>query len=344
MRIVLLLALTGFVFAAHAAAFVPPGQQRMLSLFQPLGEPYDPGVWAPAPAAVVSHTTLRHLEGMDEPYDGKGGLFHTAELMRRFPNSALVLALYVGAGALEQIVRGELDGQIDRLARMLDGYRRPVYIRFGYEFEGPWSKLDPPTFVTAWKYFRARMRAAGSGQFAMVWHAAAQCIYTHNHQLVEAWYPGDDQVDWFGISYHRTNECGGMVAEGFVSLARHRGKPVMIAEASPKGFDLSGNRFSVDGRQFWPRDPDAIWNDYFTRYLRFVERNRDVVRMISYFNEHLDRYPLWGFPYAQGYWGDSRLEASPSLLARWRQVVLAPPYRVAGPRLFEDLGYVAPAR
>ena len=74
----------------------------------------------------------------------------------------------------------------------------------------------------------------------------------------ELWYPGDEAVDWVGMSYfYGANSfedqwgCnmdaaldGGeppVILNSLLDFARERRKPVMIAEAAPTAYDLEEN-------------------------------------------------------------------------------------------------------
>ena len=47
------------------------------------------------------------------------------------------------------------------------------------------------------------------------------------------------------------------------------------------------------------------------------------VRMWSYINTDWDAQPMWQIKHAQGeQWGDSRVQASPTVLKKWRDTVL----------------------
>lgn len=336
---VLLLALILAACSRPDPAFLPPKGERLLGLGQPLNEPEDARLWQPPPALVMSYTALPGLPGITEAIDVGSGQAYLDEQMRRYPHSALALGLYL-VGQTERIARGELDGDIDRLIELTARYRRPVYLRFGYEFDGPWNRYPPESYVAAWKHFRARLRKSGARHIAMVWQSAGHCGNTFGAREIQHWYPGDDQVDWIGLSYFFPNACGGMVAEGVATFARRHGKPLMIAESTPRGYDLAGLRYSGDRKTYYPKTADEIWAQWFQPFLDFIERNDDVVRAVFYLNGHWEAYPMWGPVLSPDtYWGDSRLEGNAELLERWRQTTQARPWRRGSDSLFRDLGY-----
>ena len=108
----------------------------------------------------------------------------------------------------------------------------------------------------------------------------------------------------------------------------------MIAEAAPQGYDLArGTKCSISPVWDGPAGGNCrklhaaqIWSEWFAPLFAYAAANADVVRAIAYIGVDWDRQPMWGPPYANGYWGDTRLQASPSIarqwnaaIARWRQ-------------------------
>ena len=91
-------------------------------------------------------------------------------------------------------------------------------------------------------------------------------------------------------------------------MARAAGKPVMIAEAAPQGFDLErSSRRSISpiwdgnaGTGFTPLSSDEIWQAWYEPLFRLMKDNRDVVRALAYINCDWDAQPMWGPPYPSG--------------------------------------------
>lgn len=61
------------------------------------------------------------------------------------------------------------------------------------------------------------------------------------------------------------------------------------------------------------------------------------MKAVAYINVDWDSQPMWGPPYRQGYWGDSRVQANPVIKARWLETVTAPGWLHASPSLFQTL-------
>jgi hypothetical protein len=75
------------------------------------------------------------------------------------------------------------------------------------------------------------------------------------------WYPGDEFVDWVGISY-----CDGKPVEATIQFAREHLKPMMINTTVQGG-----------------------WNEAFEPFFKFVSDNNDIVRAIMYINDGKSR-------------------------------------------------------
>ncbi|MYB36888.1 MAG: hypothetical protein F4Y26_05760 [Gammaproteobacteria bacterium] len=114
-----------------------------------------------------------------------------------------------------------------------------------------------------------------------------------------------------------------------LALAETSGKPVMVAEAAPQGYDLRRltRRFTGplwDGtagdRERMLSDRE-IWNAWYAPLFRFLHEHRRAIRALAYINCHWDAQPMWGPPYQAGYWGDSRLETNPELARRFSLAV-----------------------
>ncbi len=76
-------------------------------------------------------------------------------------------------------------------------------------------------------------------------------------------------------------------------------------------------RDGLAGQAKRTRSDEAIWQEWFAPLFAYVEANRDMIRAVAYINADWDSQSMWAAPYAEGYWGDSRLEANPEITRRW---------------------------
>jgi hypothetical protein len=268
------------------------------------------------PAGVVGYTSVAGLEGVDQQTNQGSGPMDLDTLATTYPRTPIAVGLYM-VGVLPDIAAGTYDANLDKLAAVLRGYGVPVLLRIGYEFDGSWNNYQPPSaYVAAFRHVVDRMRAASAANVESVWQSSSSCD-TGDRTV---FYPGDGYVDWFGLSYFETVPCAESAAAAFVDLARAHGKPVFVAEAAPKGFDFTAMTYSpyADGSQKMPETSDDAWNLWFSVYFAFLRDNSDVVRAATYIDADWNAQPMWAAPYANGYWGDTRVQANSALLAKWK--------------------------
>lgn len=181
--------------------FAPPTGRALLILGQDVAsvDAYMASVHT-APGGVAAYTSLKELEGLAEVADAGAGPQYLDYLADKYRNSTLSVGLSL-VDYLDAINNSEADAQIDTLLDTLAAYNRPVFLRFGDEFDSAANHYDPAVFVAAWQYFYARMETKGVTNVALVWQSAALCAGTFDGHPLEAWYPGDAYVDWVGLSY-----------------------------------------------------------------------------------------------------------------------------------------------
>ncbi len=252
-------------------------------------------------------------------------------------------------GGLGMIAGGEFDAEIDHLARFIDTVDGRVFLRVGYEFDGTWNhgQDNPETYKAAWRHIADRLRTHELDNLRLTWQAGASIIddiLEKRHEDIRDWYPGDNYVDWMALSWFMAPDAmpaidtdgyvpasSGALAMEVVDFARERGKPVLIAESTPQGYDIEvgfkaniGPMFDgVAGENRQHRSSSAIWNEYYAPLFAFMNDHADVVRGLAYINVDWNSQPMWGPPYTSGYWGDSRLEANPWIAAKFDAAVAA---------------------
>lgn len=247
----------------------------------------------------------------------------------------------IGEGAHDDKIR-----QLARFAAMIDGH---IYLRIGYEFDGAWNHGydNQAEYIAAYRRIVDVLRAEGADNIDYVLQASAAGIdeiLDRRHEDLSGWYPGDDYVDWLALSWFMNPDersvqqfddfapkTPGQLAAEVIDLAREKGKPVMIAEASPQGFDLN-ERFTAHHHAFWDGESasgqravsdDEIWDYWFAPTFALLNDNRDVIKALAYINVDWDSQPMWGPPYPEGFWGDTRLETNAEIANRFNDAVSA---------------------
>jgi hypothetical protein len=250
-------------------------------------------------------------------------------------------------GGLKNIVDGKHDDEIRQLARFASMVDGRVYLRIGYEFDGAWNHGygDPDLYIAAYRRIVDVLREQGADNVEYVLQASAAGvdeIIDGGHEDISRWYPGDEYVDWLALSWFMnpdersivrqakfTPMSPGELSDEVLQLARKKGKPVMIAEASPQAMDLNEN-FTADHSPLWDGEPatdqqsmtdDEIWDYWFAPLFAYMEDNRDVIDALAYINVDWDSQPMWGPPYESGFWGDSRLETNAEIAARFNAAI-----------------------
>ena len=249
-------------------------------------------------------------------------------------------------GGLARIVSGELDENARQLARFISLIDRPVFLRIGYEFDGGWNHgyENSKQYIAAYQRIADVIRDEGITNVEFVWQAAAfplDVLMDGEYTDYREWYPGDEYVDWMGVSLFIGLDEVPAVETAFVpptarvligrmlEFAREKGKPVMIAEAAPQGFDLArGTKRHItpmlDGEPGKGRTeytPEEIWATWFAPVFELMEENRDVIYALAYINCNWDAQAMWGPPYSSGYWGDTRLEVNPYIAGRFSEAI-----------------------
>ncbi|MEP7291212.1 MAG: family 16 glycosylhydrolase [Chloroflexota bacterium] len=328
---------TGSVFAQgdtmqYTAKFLPPEGKTLLIIGQDLGavgglpnytDGYADHIQL-TPGGVTTYTDIANLNGLTHLANwGSGDV--SAQLLAdepRYSASALVMGLWM-TGSEARVADGTLDTQVDALGEWIKAQNRPVYLRIGYEFDGEWNAYEPEGYVAAFRHIVDRFRATGVDNAATVWQSATHhSPHYGGHEWIE-WYPGDDYVDWFALSYFEPRLP---ILNAFLDLARAHNKPVMIAESAPKGASTSATT-----------RPELLWEGWYQPFFDFIYTNSDVIRAVAYINVDWDSQPMWANH--EDRWGDSRVQANEVIAAHWLSEIRKPAWLHGSSTLFTQLGY-----
>jgi len=248
--------------------------------------------------------------------------------------------------ALSQLIDGHYDDHIRQLAHFIKLIDVPVWLRVGYEFDGMWNQGygDSEKYKAAYRHVVDKLSEARVENVEYVWQASTSPVddvIEKRFEDISNWYPGDAYVDWVGASWFLTIDENPAVVTDYdpasqreltgqvVEFARARGKPVMIAEASPQGYDLADN-FNANIAPVWDGkqkgdiknvSDSEIWETWYAPLFQYMNENDDVIRALAYINTNWDAQPRWGEPHAEGYWGDSRLQANPEIARRFNLAI-----------------------
>jgi len=230
--------------------FAPPTGNVLLLIGQDkksIDAYFDATVTAPGGLAINTSLPLNGMKDLDY-------------LAEKYPKSTLSIGVDL-KGVIADVADGKMDAKIDALLDAVTAYNHPVYLRLGYGFDDPANKYAVDVYVSAWKKLHERLQAKGNMNVALVWESTS-C----EEASIADWYPGDEVVDWVGVSY-----CDGNSTKTALQFAREHLKPVMVT-AAPSNFD-------------------ANWSKWFAPFFQFVTDNNDVVRGVTYLNmgkDHID--------------------------------------------------------
>lgn len=275
----------------------------------------------PLPAGAAAYMALTHDAFAGAVVIGENDTQDVPYLLSRDWPMALHLALWLGAYELEDIAAGRKDDLVRRMGRGITGARRPVFLRIGYEFDGPHNAYPPDKFVRAYRHIHGILRGTKVRNVAYVWHSFAN-RKTFGGNDPAAWYPGDDCVDWVGVSFFGTDHPD-MNRERLLEIARAKGKPVMICEASAikdaphRG--LSGGKY---------------WEYWYVPFFEFIEKNPEV-KAFSIINCDWDSIPM----FRDIGWGNALMTADEVVVERWREKMKDPRYLHSSGDLYGELGY-----
>ena len=310
--------------SAHfgAAKFVPADGKKLLIIGQDLGavggltayrNGYIDNLPAYMPAGITTYTSIPSLGGLINLANwGAGDVQAQAYLLdETFDNATIAIGLYI-VNELSNIASGQHDAAIIQLAQWIKQSNRPVFLRIGYEFDGPWNAYDPAQFIAAWKHIVHLFDAEQVWNVAYVWQSAG--INTSN---ISRWYPGDEYVNWVGYSHFDGPNPG----QSIRSFANSHNKPIMIAEATPK-VDLGQG------------SGDGYWDNWFAPLFDRVYNN-DRIKILAYINADWDNQPMWQ---GQG-WGDSRVQINAFVKSAWEAEMAKAPWCEGDEKLFELLNF-----
>ncbi|MEM8893368.1 MAG: glycosyl hydrolase [Bacteroidota bacterium] len=229
----------------------------------------------------------------------------------------------------EAVANGERDSLITAMGELfLSMNGRPVFLRIGYEFDGhSWNHYDRASYITAYKRIKDMLDDMGVENVAYVWQSTG---WVSNQDHLEAWYPGDEYVDWCAYSFFaRWSEAE------MIEFARAKRKPVFIAEATPTISDFTIKFDGQTKETILSNEVQAkeAWEKWFVPFFNTIEENEDVVKAISYINCNWKSHPMWVYnPTFQKI--DARLQSGEWIKAQWLKEINKPRYLKASPGLY----------
>lgn len=113
---------------------------------------------------------------------------------------------------LEDIIEGEFDDDLVAWGEAAADFGTPLIVEWGTEMNGEWFWWNgvhnggdpdgPKLFVAAFRHIVRTICDAGASNTTWVFHAAAEDVPEEPWNFFESYYPGDDAVDWVGMSVY----------------------------------------------------------------------------------------------------------------------------------------------
>lgn len=257
---------------------------------------------------------------------------------------------------MQNLVKGVYDVKINEFAEFLKTYPKvKFYLRIGYEFDGNWNKAyeDRRRYVAAFQRIHDVLRinyekSKTAKNWLSVWQACTSPLDDIMENKIENlgdWYPGDKYVDFCGLSWFltgtkispkHTNSTNVVykrsqrsLANEMVYFANYKNKPVMICEATPQGYSLSGlyrKNISplwdgIAGQGMVKLTPLQIWKEWYKPFFDFIEKNKQTIKVVAYINQNWDEQAMWALPMSATYWGDSRIQANDKISQWWSEMI-----------------------
>ncbi len=181
---------------------------------------------------------------------------------------------------LPKIVAGDYDDYFRKWASDAKTDGQPVFLRFGFEFNGDWFSWggEPELFVKAWRRARGIFREVGADNVKWVWCPNITSHPSGDGNSMHRYWPGVELVDWVGVDgynwgdgyreWHRWTSFEKLYEGVLADLTRrYPGKPIMVAETGCPEDDDDPTRKAT-----WIREAHA----YLSR--------RSAVRAVVWFN------------------------------------------------------------
>ena len=314
-----------YVYDYAQTKFTPPEGKTLLIMGQTverITEYMEHFPDMPVPGGWSAYWGIPEFKGVTESYLNETGVTMNHQmLVDSFPNTVVQSAMWmVGKwDVAKNTGKGDYDDVIKQYSAWAKSTDRPIFLRIGYEFDGPHNELEPKEYVKAYRHIVDLMRSEGADNIAFVWHSYAARPFK-DYPLSD-WYPGDDYVDWAAISVfgHAYGKDFGTHCDEVLQFSRRHKKPVMIAESNP-----------IYGIE---KNNTEAWNKWFVNYFSFVYNKN--IKAISFINEDWSKTVIDGI----SQWKDGRLYNNPQIAKAWFQETNKARYLKQSEKLFEQLGF-----
>ena len=138
----------------------------------------------------------------------------------------------------KDVTNGSADKLIASAARRLVERGRPTLLRWGwdmnrdfYKWGGAANNRNPKGYVAAYRRIHGIFADEGADNVSWVWSPNWNSHPDESWNAYENYYPGDEYVDWAGVSGYAQGQAPGEIFDAFYATYATR-KPIMITEVS----------------------------------------------------------------------------------------------------------------
>ncbi len=176
------------------------------------------------------------------------------------------------AYALSNITAGKYDAYITRFAQAAASMRWPLALRFAHEMNGNWypwcenvNGNAAGSYVAAWKHVHDIFTRAGANNVIWIW--APNILRGAQKRLsLDELYPGNDYVDWVGLSAYDDHETTAdqLLGPTLAKIRSFTDKPLLLAETGSQPGTQKAS-WTTDLLSWVQQRPDVIgfvWSEY----------------------------------------------------------------------------------
>ena len=240
--------------------------------------------------------------------------FNSIPYIRILPRSSWASGKLDPVYGLDKIADGDFDDELRQWARDAKKFGKPILVEFAPEMNGnwfPWSGVNhwgdegADIYKDAHNHVVKLMRKEGANNLTWMYHVNAVSEPNEPWNNIAAYYPGDEYIDWIGMSVYGSQKPGWPWAfffpifrQAYHEMAKlSKTKPLAIAEFGVVEDPRSGSKAE------WIRDAfETVLGGMFPR-----------IKAISYWHSSFDN--------ADGTISNMRIDSSPEALETYKSYI-----------------------
>jgi len=298
-------------FVATAQSPSNEGKRIWLGLFTEKGPEDMTETRALAKSLGTSFASLMWVTDFEHPFPAKAA--QNASEYGAIPNITWEPWYWSDNGkiSLATINSGAYDAYITEWGKAVAKFGKPLFIRWGHEFNGdwyPWSVAkngqDPKAYISAYRRVHDLVLRAGGKNALWVWCPNAASVPSADWNDPIAAYPGDEYVDWIaidGYDFDGNATFEDIFSKTYAELIVKFNKPMYIGE-------FATGRTGTE-KAAWLKEMDKALSSKFPG-----------IKGIVYFSVKKER--------------EWRLDDSPEALAGAKEVFSSPAYASSAASIF----------